>query len=64
MIKSLKGQFILSIITAICFIYLVLSYTDFTGEAKFSRILFFTAMILSVYNTGMLTQKYIKSKKS
>jgi hypothetical protein len=64
MIKSLWGQFIFSIITAFCFISLVLSYTDFTGETRFSQMIFFFTMIISVYNAGTLTEKYIKSNKS
>ncbi len=65
MIKSLKGQFILSIVVALCFIINSFNYTNFTGEGEFyfPRLLFYIAMIFSVYNTGMLTQKYIQSKK-
>ncbi len=65
MIISVKGQFILSILVSICFIINSFNYTNFTGEREFyfPRLLFYIVMIFSVYNAGMLTQKYIQSKK-
>ncbi|KON69229.1 hypothetical protein ACFTQL_13845 [Peribacillus butanolivorans] len=65
MIKSLKGQWILTTVVAMCFIYFTFSYFEFNDEEGFllSRMLFFIAMISSVFNAGMLTQKYIQSKK-
>lgn len=65
MVKSLKGQFILSILVAFGFIYNSFNYTEFTSEEGFylPRLLLFIAMIFSVYNAGMLTQKYIQSRK-
>jgi len=65
MIKSLKGQFILSILVALAFIYNSFNYIEFTGKEKFylPRLLLYIAMIFSVYNAGILTQKYIQSKK-
>ncbi|MBU8919288.1 hypothetical protein [Neobacillus sp. 114] len=66
MIKSLKGQFILSILVAICFIYNSFNYTKFTGEGEFhfSQFILYLVMIFSVYNAGILTQKYINQRKS
>lgn len=65
MVRSVKGQFILSVLVAAGFVYHSFSYTEFTGEERFLfiRILFYFAMIVSVFNVGMLTQKYIQSKK-
>jgi len=65
MIKSLKGQFILSILVALAFIYNSFNYTEFTGKEEFyfPRLLLYIAMIFSVYIAGILTQKYIQSKK-
>ncbi|GMG76999.1 hypothetical protein ShirakiTB12_54680 [Priestia megaterium] len=63
MIKSVKGQFIFSIITTFCFILIVLSYVDFIEKARFSGMVFFSTMIISAYNTGTLAEKYIKLNK-
>ncbi|GIN87630.1 hypothetical protein J6TS2_40160 [Heyndrickxia sporothermodurans] len=65
MVKSLKVQFILSILVAIAFIYNSFNYTEFSGEGEFyvPRLLLYIAMIFSVYNAGILTQKFIQSKK-
>src|SRR5699024_3427927 len=102
MIKSLKGQFILSILVALAFIYNSFNYIEFTGMDNFylprlllyisiffsilvvlvfvyvsfyyiefngkekfylTLLLLYIAMIFSVYNAGILTQKYIQSKK-
>ncbi len=65
MVKSVKGQFILSIIVAIGFFINSFSYIEFTGEAEFmfNRKLFYFVMILSVFNAGLLTQKYIQTKR-
>ncbi|MED3564147.1 hypothetical protein [Bacillus xiapuensis] len=65
MIKSLKGQFILSILVAIGFIYNSFNYIEFTGDSEFyfPQLLLYIAMIFSVYNAGILTQEYIQSKK-
>lgn len=65
MIKSLKGHFILSIFVAIAFIYSTFSNIDFTFDERISpiRILFFFIMIISVFNAGLLTEKYMQSRK-
>ncbi|RYG74174.1 hypothetical protein EU245_02875 [Lentibacillus lipolyticus] len=65
MIKSLKGQFILSVVTAVLFVAGSFSYIEFTGKDvfAFTRVLFYFAMVVSVYNAGMLTQKYVQRKK-
>ena len=65
MIKSLKGQFILSIFVAIAFVYSTFSNIDFTVDERIYpvRILFFFIMILSVFNAGILTEKYIQTRK-
>lgn len=64
MIKSIKGQFVLSLCTAIGFIYFNFSHIDFVGnnESVFTRVLFFFIMILSVFNAGILTQKYVQTR--
>jgi hypothetical protein len=66
MIRSLKAQWGISIFVAIAFIYHSFSYTELSraGEFDFPRLCLFLAMIFSVYNAGMLTQKYIHSKKN
>ncbi|CDQ21243.1 hypothetical protein SAMN05192559_11213 [Halobacillus karajensis] len=69
MVKSIKGQFVLILLAAFGFIIHSFSYIEFTGEERFlfNRILFYFIMILSVFNAGMITQKYIhlrKKKKS
>lgn len=65
MIKSLKGQLILSILVAIGFIYSSFSYIEFTYAKEFQlpRFFLYMAMIFAVFNTGILTQKYIHSNK-
>lgn len=65
MIKSLKGQLILSIFVAICFVYTNFSNMEFKidGSLHPVRIIFFFVMILSVYNAGLLTEKYIQTRK-
>ncbi|UOQ48999.1 hypothetical protein MUN88_02345 [Gracilibacillus caseinilyticus] len=64
MIKSIKGQFILSLLVALCFVYHSFSYIEFTGEERFlfNRILFFFIMISSIFNAGLFTQKYIQAR--
>ncbi|RJS61138.1 hypothetical protein CJ483_14675 [Bacillus sp. PK3_68] len=63
MVKSIKGQLILSILVSIGFMYTVFSYIEFTEEGRFSKILFYFVLISSVYNTGMLTEKYLQQRK-
>jgi len=65
MIKSIKGQLILFIVIAICLMYHSFSNIEFTGDERFLsvRVLFFFIMIFSVFNVGVLTQKYIETKK-
>ncbi|GLY11830.1 hypothetical protein ACP2W0_13775 [Pseudobacillus badius] len=65
MIKSVKGQLILWVFVAASFIYQAFHYMEFTGEKefRFSHTLAYVLMILSVYNAGMFTQKFIQSKK-
>ncbi|HLR62226.1 MAG TPA: hypothetical protein VK097_07280 [Lentibacillus sp.] len=65
MMKTVKGQFILSTITAILFVTGSFFYIEFAGEERFlfTRILFYFAMVISVYNAGLLTQKYIQIKQ-
>lgn len=64
-VKSLKGQFFVSIFTAICFVCFTFSYIEFTvgKQDPFSQVLFFFIMVVSVFNAGLLTQKYIQTKK-
>ena len=65
MLKSIKGQFVLILLAAICFVINSFSYIEFTGEERFIsvRILFYFIMIVSVFNAGMITQKYIQLRK-
>ncbi len=65
MIKSIKGQLILFILVTIGFIYHTLSDITFTGDERFLsiRVLYFFIMIFSVFNVGLLTQKYIQTKE-
>lgn len=65
MIKSLKGQFILSIFVAIGFVYTTFSTIEFQVDKSLLsvRILFFFTMIVAVFNAGLLTEKYIQSRK-
>lgn len=65
MVKSIKGQFFLSIVVALGFIINSFNYTDFSlrGELHLPKLLFYLVMIISVYNAGMLTQQYIQSRK-
>ena len=65
MIKSLKGQFIFSIFVAICFVYSTFYNIEFTVDKRDPtvRVMFFFIMILSVFNAGLLTEKYIQTRK-
>ncbi|MGE7688509.1 hypothetical protein ACQKMI_04780 [Lysinibacillus sp. NPDC097214] len=65
MIKSLKGQFILSIFVAIGFVYVNFSSIEFIADKRdpVVRVIFFFNMILSVFNAGLLTEKYIQTRK-
>ncbi|MFJ8511814.1 hypothetical protein [Lysinibacillus xylanilyticus] len=65
MIKSLKGQFILSIFVSIGFVYVNFSSIEFIDDKRDPtvRVIFFITMILSVYNAGLLTEKYIQTRK-
>ncbi|MGP4108933.1 hypothetical protein [Virgibacillus sp. L01] len=65
MVKSVKGQFIISLLVAIGFLMNSFSYIKFTGEAEFmfNRKLFYFVMIISVFSAGLLTQKYIQTKR-
>ena len=64
-IKSLKWQFIVSILVAIGFVYINFSTIEFIEDKRDPaiRIIFFLIMILSVFNAGLLSEKYIQSKK-
>ncbi|WP_375050881.1 hypothetical protein [Virgibacillus sp. JSM 102003] len=65
MVKSLKGQFIISIAVAIGFLITSFSFIEFSGEGitLFNKRLFYFAMILSVFNAGFLTQKFFHKHK-
>lgn len=62
MIKSVKGQFILSIIAAILFV--IHTFFNVIELTSFPDILFYFAMVITVYNAGLLTQNYIQTKKA
>ncbi|MDG5789239.1 hypothetical protein QA612_17405 [Evansella sp. AB-P1] len=65
MIKSLKGQFILAIITATLFVVGSFFYIQFNGDDTYiiPRILMYIAMIAAIFNAGMLTQKFLDKQK-
>ena len=58
MIKSLKGQLILSIIVAIGFVYINFSSIDLTRGT-----IFFFIMVSSVFNAGLLTENTFKQER-
>jgi hypothetical protein len=61
--KSLKAQLILSLLVAGAFIYQSLSYVEFTGEFRFNQVLIYLIMVVSVFNAGLITQRYVEAKK-
>ena len=63
MIKSLKWQLILSILVSFSSIYVISSNIEFLKGDKFAQKAFFFAMIMSIYNSGLLTQKFIQSRE-
>ncbi|RCW62133.1 hypothetical protein [Saliterribacillus persicus] len=60
MIKLVKGQFIITLITAILFVFHI--FVNVIELSGFIDILFYFIMVLAVYNAGLLTQKYIQNK--
>ncbi|MDN4492525.1 hypothetical protein [Ureibacillus aquaedulcis] len=65
MVRSLKGQFFLSIFVAIGFLYINFTSIEFITDKRDPaiRVLFFLIMILSVFNAGLYTEKYIQTRK-
>ncbi|REJ05628.1 hypothetical protein DYE48_20300 [Halobacillus trueperi] len=65
MVKSIRVQFVLILLAAIGFVINSFSFIEFTGEERFIpiRVLFYFIMIVSVFNAGMITQKYIDIRK-
>ncbi|WP_102691928.1 hypothetical protein [Rummeliibacillus pycnus] len=63
MIKSLKWQLIVSLLVSLAFIYFIISNIKFINGDKFVQIIFFIVMVVSIYNSGVLTQKFIQSKE-
>lgn len=65
MFKSLKMQLILSSTASILFI--IYTFININNpDLKISELienLFYFITVFSVFNTGLLTQKYIQSKK-
>jgi hypothetical protein len=63
--KSLKFELTLTIIVAVCFTWNSFYFTDFTFEGEFHlpRLIFYLIMIVSLFNAGLLTQKYIQFRK-
>lgn len=64
MIKSAKGQLILSTITATLFIIASFSFIQFNDDNSFffGPVVFYILMLLNIYHAGLLTQKYIQYK--
>ena len=65
MIKSAKRQFILYIIFASLFVIASFSYINFIDQKNslFGPTVFYFLMVLTVFNAGIYTQKYMQSKK-
>lgn len=63
MFKSVKVQLIISALTS--FLFIIYTYLNFnypTGISDFITNLFVFITLASVFNTGLLTQKYLYSK--
>jgi hypothetical protein len=63
MFKSLKAKLILSLLVAVAFIYQSLSYVEFTGEFRFNQVLIYLVMVVTVFNAGLITQRFVEAKK-
>lgn len=61
MIKSVMGQFILSMVIAILFV--IHTFFNVIELKWLPEILYFFIMVYTVYNAGLLTQSYIQTKK-
>ena len=63
--KSSKFELILTILVAVCFTINSFYYTDFTSEGDFAlpKLIFYGIMIVSLFNAGMITEKFIQSRK-
>ncbi|KGR77082.1 hypothetical protein [Ureibacillus sinduriensis] len=63
--KSSRFELILTIFVAGCFVMNSFYYTDFSYEGEFAlpRLLFYLVMIIALFNAGMVTQKFIHSRK-
>lgn len=63
--KSTRFELILTVFVAICFTINSFSYTDFTFEGEFAlpRLILYVIMIVSLFNAGMITQKFIQARK-
>lgn len=63
MVKSLKGQFILSSLVSLLFIiYTFLNFNSLNNVSNFITNLFLFITLASVFNTGLLTQKILSPK--
>ncbi|MFD1020536.1 hypothetical protein [Thalassobacillus hwangdonensis] len=62
--RSLKTQMTLAIATALLFVAGSFYYVEFSGKEEFLpiRMIFYFVMISSVFNAGLLTQKYIGAR--
>lgn len=61
-LRSVKGQFILSVITAILFVAHI--FSNIIELSGFLDTLYYFIMVFAVYNAGLLTQSYIETKKA
>lgn len=62
MLKSIKNQLIISSIASLLFIIFIFLIYDNTDISRFITNIFIFITISSVFNTGLLTQKYLYSK--
>ena len=63
MFKSVKVQLIISALTS--FLFIIYTYLNFNYSTRISDLitnLFVFITLASVFNTGLLTQKYLYSK--
>ncbi|KGP71672.1 hypothetical protein [Pontibacillus yanchengensis] len=63
MIKSVKGQFVLHVMTAILFVISSLLHFINLANPTFISILFYFIMVSAVFNAGLATERYLKNKK-
>jgi hypothetical protein len=38
-------------------------YVEFSGDFLFNQVLIYLIMVVTVYNAGLITQRYVEAKK-